>query len=292
MTADPLVHTGTARVQTTVRGTGAPVLVLHGSPGGIDAAEVMSRFLPPDRFRTVLVSRPGYLGTPLDLDHASVDDEADLLVSVLDDLGLDRVGVLAWSGGGPAAYRLAARYPERISAVVAVSAVSGRYVPGPIGPLTYLVAHTALGACLAAFAVRHLPRAVVGGAVAGVSNLHGPLLRRHVEGVLGDADRRAFMLDMAATGNSSGPHRAGWRNDLRTFAAIDSLELERITAPVLVVHGDADTEVDESHSVRAATEIPDAELVLLPGGTHFAFWAHRDSAAVRARAQELFAASR
>ena len=34
-------------------GDGAPVLVLHGSPGGIDAAELMARFLPRERCRAV-----------------------------------------------------------------------------------------------------------------------------------------------------------------------------------------------------------------------------------------------
>ncbi|KQS08602.1 hypothetical protein ASG04_06370 [Curtobacterium sp. Leaf183] len=290
MTSEPCVITGdAARVETAVRGTGSPVLVLHGSPGGIDAAEVMSRFLPEDRFRSVLLSRPGYLGTPIDPEHASIDDEADLLASVLDGLGIDRVGVLAWSGGGPAAFRLAVRHPDRVTAIVAASAVSGRWVPSRTGPGEYLVAHTALGASLSGWAARHLPRAVVGGAVSGVSRLRGRRLKDHVEGVLDDDDRRAFLLDMAATGNSSGAHRAGWENDLRTFAAIESLQLDRVTAPVLVLHGDADTEVDVSHSTRAASEVPDAELVLLPGGTHFALWDHVDAAAVQARVAEHLA---
>ncbi|MCJ1713628.1 alpha/beta fold hydrolase [Curtobacterium sp. VKM Ac-2922] len=292
MSIEPCVRSdGAARVETAVRGAGVPVLVLHGSPGGIDAAMVMSRFLPEDRFRTVLVSRPGYLGTALDPEHASIDDEADLLAGVLDDLGIERVGVLAWSGGGPVAYRLAVRHPDRVSAVVAASAVSGRWVPGRTGPVEYLVSHTAIGARLAGWAARHLPHAAVGGAITGVSSLHGRSLRRHVQGILGDTERRAFMLDMAATGNSSGAHRAGWRNDVRTFGAIESLELDRIGAPVLVVHGDADTEVVVSHSVRAAQQIPGAELVLLSGGTHFAFWSHREATDVQARAQEFLAAS-
>ena len=125
--------------------------------------------------------------------------------------------------------------------------------------------------------------------MSGVSGLRGRRLKDHVEGVLDDDDRRAFLLDMAATGNSSGAHRDGWENDVRTFAAIDSLELDRVTAPVLVLHGDADTEVDVAHSTRAASEVPDAELVLLPGGTHFALWDHVDAAAVQARAVEHLA---
>ncbi len=69
--------TGTGRVANTVRGTGAPVLVLHGTPGSLEGAEAMARFLPSDRFRVVAVARPGYAGTPIIPGHASLDDEAD-----------------------------------------------------------------------------------------------------------------------------------------------------------------------------------------------------------------------
>ncbi|TCK59307.1 alpha/beta hydrolase [Curtobacterium sp. PhB136] len=272
-------------VEATTRGAGVPVLVLHGSPGGIDAARVMSRFLPEDTFRSVLVSRPGYLGTPLDPAHASIDDEADLLAGVLDGLGIDRVGVLAWSGGGPAAYRLAARHPDRVHAVVAASAVSGSWAPARPHPAEYVVSHTAVGARVSGWLAAHAPRTTVLAAMSGVSSLRGRALRDHVSDVLADPDRRAFMLDVAATGNTSGRHRTGWSNDVRTLGAITSLGLEEVRAPVLLVHGDADTEVLPVHSTRAASELPDAELVMLPGGTHFAFWDHRDAAAVQARAR-------
>ncbi|MFN8200493.1 MAG: hypothetical protein U0R72_19520 [Nakamurella multipartita] len=36
-------------------------------------------------------------------------------------------GVLCWSGGGPSSYRLAARHPDRVRALVSVAAVSHRY---------------------------------------------------------------------------------------------------------------------------------------------------------------------
>ncbi len=41
-----IAETSSGPVEYAVVGTGAPVLVLHGSPGGIDAAELMAGFLP------------------------------------------------------------------------------------------------------------------------------------------------------------------------------------------------------------------------------------------------------
>ncbi|WIE73492.1 alpha/beta hydrolase [Curtobacterium sp. MCJR17_020] len=281
----PSARAVTRGVEVGTRGsaTGVPVLVLHGSPGGIDVAELMAAFLPSEDFRVVAVSRPGYLGTRLDAEHPTMDDEADQLAGVLDDLGIDRVGVLAWSGGAPAAYRLAVRHPDRVSALAVASGVSGRWVPGSAGPAERLVTDTAFGARLAAIAARVAPAAAARAAVAGVSTLRGGVLREHVAGVLADPERRAFLLGLARTGNASGPRREGWANDVRQLAAVESLDLVAVRAPTLLVHGDADTEVRPDDSTRAAAAISGAELVTLPGGTHFALWDHRDAAAVQAQ---------
>lgn len=276
----------TARTEVAVRGVGAPVLVVHGTPGGIDGAEIMGRFLPSEGFRVVTVSRPGYLGTPLDTAHASLDDEADRYAAVLDGLGIDRVAVLAWSGGGPAAYRFAVRHPDRVRSLVVAAGLSGRWVPPHPGPLEWIVTNTVAGAALARAAARLLPSTVVRFAEAGVSSLRGDSLQQHVRGVLADPVRRAFVLDLATTGNTSGRHRAGWDNDVRNLGAVQDLELGAVRAPTLLVHGDADTDVDPSHSARAAAAVPGAELLTLPGGTHFALWAHRDAEVVQDRVRE------
>ena len=110
-------------LEYAVVGAGTPVVVLHGSPGGIDAAALMAGFLPRDRISAILLSRPGYLGTELG-NRATIDQQADLLAALLDHLRIGRTGVLSWSGGGPAGYRLAVRHPDRVDAIVAFAAVS------------------------------------------------------------------------------------------------------------------------------------------------------------------------
>ncbi|WIE76699.1 alpha/beta hydrolase [Curtobacterium sp. MCSS17_007] len=275
--------TGTARIAVAVRGTGAPVLVLHGTPGAIRAADVMARFLPSDRFRVVTLSRPGYTGTSLVPEHASLDDEVDRYAALLDDLGIDRVAVLAWSGGGPAAYRFAVRHPHRLRALVVVAGLSARWAPPTPSPAEWVVAHTTLGAVAAALAGRLLPSVVVRTAEAGVSSLRGRALSDHVADVLHDRARRRVVIDLSTSGNAGGRNRPGWDNDVRVLGAVDDLDLGAVAAPTLLVHGDADTEVPLEHSARAAAAVPDAELVTLPGGTHFGLWDHRDALALQER---------
>ncbi|WP_069713632.1 alpha/beta fold hydrolase [Curtobacterium sp. ER1/6] len=281
--------TGADSVAVAVRGTGAPVLVLHGTPGGITAADAMARFLPSDRFRVVTVARPGYPGTPLVPGRSSLDDEADRYAALLDRSGIDRVAVLAWSGGGPVAYRFAVRHPDRVRSLVVAAGLSGRWAPARPSLAEWVVAHTSFGAAVAATAARVLPSVVVRTVEAGVSSLHGRALTAHVSEVVHDLRRRRDVLDLSTSGNAGGAFRPGWDNDVRVLGAVDDLELGAVRAPTLLVHGDADTEVPFGHSSRAAAAVPDVELVTLPGGTHFALWDHHDARAVQERVAEHLA---
>jgi pimeloyl-ACP methyl ester carboxylesterase len=44
-------------------------------------------------------------------------------------LGIDRFGVICWSGGGPVSYELAAAHPGRVAAVAAIAGVSTTFNP-------------------------------------------------------------------------------------------------------------------------------------------------------------------
>ena len=113
-------------------------------------------------------------------------------------------------------------------------------------------------------------------------------MAERVAQIMADPDKEEFTLDLAKAANHSGPRREGFENDMRQFAGIESLELDRIGVPCLIVQGEADSDVDPEYSRYAAATIPGAESVTLPGGTHLAFWVHPDSAAVRQRAVELY----
>ncbi len=281
------VGTAAGAVDCVADGDGPPVLVVHGTPGGHDAGRAMARFLLTDGFRTIVPDRPGYFDTPLS-SGVTIDEQADLHAALLDALGIDRVGVLCWSGGGPSAYRFAVRHPDRLTALVACAAVSRRFVFAGDKGTDKLIMDTGLGRRMLQLMAKHTPEKLVSATIASEGDLTKEQLAARVAGILDDPEKERFTIDLALAANHSGPRRAGFENDIAQFAAIESLALDRITAPCLIVQGTADTDVDPQYSGFAAEQIPGADLVELATGTHLAFWVHPDSAPVRRRAIELF----
>jgi pimeloyl-ACP methyl ester carboxylesterase len=280
-----IITTALGAVEVEARGSGTPVIVVHGSPGGIDAARMMVRFLPPGRFRSIALSRPGYLGTPLDPADTSIDHEADLLAAVLDTLGVNRAGVLAWSGGGPPAYRLAVRHPGRVSSLIQVAALSSRWVASAPSLSQRLMFGTNVGQWLIRFLARHAPGQVVEGALTEEGSLRGDELKALTASVMADPRQRDAVLAVSTTTGWNGHRKAGWDNDVANYGAIDSLELDRVRCPVLLIQGDADTDVIPGFSYTAHSALPDSTLVIMERGTHLAFYAHPEAPDVQEQAR-------
>lgn len=281
------VRTAVGDVDCVVLGDGPPVLVVHGTPGGHDAGQAMARFLVAAGVRAIVPDRPGYFATPL-ASGRTPDEQADLFVALLDALGVDRAGVLCWSGGGPSSYRLAVRHPERVTALVACAAVSHRYVFEAEKGADKLFMDTGFGRKMLQLMAKHTPEKLVGATISSEGDLTPEQLKDRVAHIIADPEKEQFTIDLALAANHSGPRRAGFDNDIAQFAAIESLDLDRIAAPCLIVQGTADSDVLPEYSGFAAERIPGAELVELSAGTHLAFWVHPDSAPVRDRAIELF----
>ena len=272
-------------------GTGPPVLFVHGTPGGWDSSLAMGRFLVEAGFELIAPARPGYLGTPLG-ERRGIDDQADLLAALLDSLGHERAGVVSWSGGGPSAYRLAVRRPERVSALVAFAAVSRAYAEPSEGIEERLVMKTRAGNWLLRFLARHDERRMLAETLAAEGDLNRAELEALVSVVLEDERMREVVATIEAVVGDYPHRREGIDNDWTQFAAIGSLELDRIEAPTLVVHGDADADVSPAHGDHAARSIPGAEHLVLERGTHLCLFAHPEAEAAQTRVVAKLRASR
>src|SRR5262245_16345959 len=250
-------------------GDGPPVLFVHGSPGGSDQGALMGGFLARSGFRVVAPSRPGYLDTPLTDATATPDEQADVLVGLMDALGHDSFGVACWSGGGPSHYRPAARHPDRVGAVVALAAVS-RHYEFETG-LEYRLFTGKLGKWLMKEMARHTPKDLIKTPVSEEGDLTKEQVKELAAEIWNDETKRAFVLALSETIVG---RKVGLENDQSQFPQLD-LALGQIKAPTLLVHGTADTDVKPDYSEYARLEIPDAEFVPIQDGTHLAVWTDR-----------------
>jgi len=117
-----VVETTAGLVEYSKIGRAPYVLYSHGTPGGYFAPREL---YDAAGYGCIMLSRPGYFRTPLNKDKCSNADAADLMAALLDKIGVDKVLVNGFSGGGPAAIHFAAKFPEKTTGLMLDCAVSG-----------------------------------------------------------------------------------------------------------------------------------------------------------------------
>lgn len=120
-------------------GEGPVLILLHGGGSGASAWSNFSTNLPSyvKHFRVLAVNQPGFGGTgfPDKFDRHYLTFTAELLVGLLDELGLDKTNLLGNSLGAAVVAKMALDAPERVDRVVLMgtgSALSvGLFAPRP-----------------------------------------------------------------------------------------------------------------------------------------------------------------
>jgi pimeloyl-ACP methyl ester carboxylesterase len=65
----------------------------------------------------------GASGRPRGIEHHGIDAYVADVIAVADDLGIDRLSLFGYSDGAAVGYRLAARHPDRVHALVGLDTV-------------------------------------------------------------------------------------------------------------------------------------------------------------------------
>jgi pimeloyl-ACP methyl ester carboxylesterase len=271
---DPRIsETAAGKVQFDLtQGDGPVVLSVHGGLGGADQGRLIADWLADEDYRILSPSRPGYLGTPLG-SGVTVDGQADLLAALLDTLEIRQVALLSYSSGGPVAYSLAARHPERIAALVAISSVSGPHpMPETGGAVRDALFLSTPGQRLIRFTMERFPRAFLNGTLAQIGYLPKGERKRYVDHVLNSPEALAFMKGMIGTMDPYSQRAQGTRNDLKQHGTMPPLPFADIICPTLTVHGTHDADAKFYQGVRAHEHIKGAERYWIEGGDHVAFW--------------------
>jgi pimeloyl-ACP methyl ester carboxylesterase len=180
----------------------------------------------------------------------ALEDMADDAVGLLDGLGLDAVDVVGASMGGMIAQVLASRHPQRVRSLTSIMST-----PSPwIGPPTQEAAAVLLAPSVNSREAA-VERAVETYRVIGSPGY--PLDEQELRRISGIAYDRAYdpagvVRQLAAI------HASGDRTEA----------LRSITAPTVVLHGEADPLVQPAGGQATADAIPGAKLVTYPGMGH------------------------
>jgi pimeloyl-ACP methyl ester carboxylesterase len=268
-----IVRTSHGPVEYAAFGDGPVVVALHGAMGGCDQGLLLARAIGAAGFRYVALSRPGYLGTPLESGRTPAE-QADLCVEVLDALGVRAAALAAVSGGGPCALQLALRHPDRCWGLVMVSACSDTL--GNRLPLAWYVLKLVARWPALAAVIRIQGRRSARDPEAGARrSIPDPVVRartlRHPE-----AGPLLAALQ-ASTSDRTALRIAGTENDVRETRRALGYPFERIAAPVLAFHGVDDPIVPYAQAQALAARAPNAALVRVEGGGHVSLFTHLDA---------------
>lgn len=210
-------------------------------------------------FRVITYDRPafGLTERPMPGDWTgrspySTASQAQMIIDMMDQLGVNQAVLVGNSAGGTVATTAALAYPERVSALVLVDAAvyTSGGVPSWLNPLLSLPQVDHLGPLL----------------VRSIARKGDDFLRSawHDPALLSEAVYAGYHLPLQAE---------NWDRGLweltKTYQANDlPVQLKNLTMPVLVITGDDDRIIPTADSLRLAQEIPGAQLAVMPACGH------------------------
>lgn len=263
-----IAQTACGPIEYIIEGEGLPVLALHGGGGGYDQGILLGQVLRG--FQMIAPSRPGYLGTPIEVGRSHAD-QAEAMIALLDALDIDQTVVIAASAGGPVALQMALRHPHRVRGLVMISAISRSVDLSPRYErfIRLLLASDFIPWVLTTVNIDQAIRN------------NGPLPPTTQR----DPLKMALLRESIRHSCTASQRYMGSMNDLvSTCKASFTYALDQIRVPTLVIHGDADPACPLPHGEHTARSIPDARLMIIEGGGHFAFVTHSEQVAPAAEA--------
>lgn len=262
-----VIDTGAGALEYAVAGDGPPLMMIHGTGGGFDQGLLFAAALRSRGFRVVAPSRFGYLGSAFP-EESSPAHQADVLVELLDHLGIDRLPVLGGSAGALTAAEFALRHPDRCShlgLLVPAANLTNR------DPVEFSAVQRAMvGAVLGSdFLFWSLSRLAPNQMIRTLLATDPALLQTVSE----DERRRArTILDQIFP---IGRKIDGLRTDGFWAGTPSPTAYERIAVPTLLLSCEDDLFGTAATARQLAARIPGADLALYPTGGHI--WLGHDA---------------
>ncbi len=245
-------------------GEGRPILLCDGLGGGWEAWSHQIRYFR-DRYRLLCWDYRGLYGSSLPADPRalSIVDHARDGLALLEEEGADRAAIVGWSMGVQVGLEMFRAAPERVASLAMLNGLPGR-------PWDYVFTLNLVGRLLPPVlrGLRSMPR-TIDAVVRQATRLPDPgQWAKRIGLAAGTLDEQLVaelvaklrVLDMDTfirLLEQMGEHD-GW----------DLLPL--LDVPTLVIAGSRDVFTPRSAAERMARRIRGAEIMLLPGATHYA----------------------
>jgi 3-oxoadipate enol-lactonase len=243
----PLLSVGAQSVSVADQGSGEPILFVHAYPlnGAMWDYQVASF---ADRYRVVAIDLPGFGSSPAPADPSAmrIDDYADIVAGVVQQLDLAPVVLAGCSLGGYVAFAVVRRHPQLLRALVLSDTRTQSDDSAGWQRRTKTQHRIAHGTPLAELADELIP------GMLARDSMQRPELVDYV---------RALML-------ASEP--AGWIAALEAMKSReDSIStLEDIGVPTLVVVGEQDRLTPQTEATLIQARVKDSRLVVVPDAGH------------------------
>ncbi|OJJ13917.1 hypothetical protein BKI52_44940 [marine bacterium AO1-C] len=121
-----IIQTKLGQIEYSIIGQGKPVVFLHGGHSNCNET-LFYKGYDTTHFQLITPSRPGYGQTPLN-GHKQPKEAAKLIEAMLDQLGIHQIIVVGISAGGLTALELAANFPEKVTQLILISAVTKKWL--------------------------------------------------------------------------------------------------------------------------------------------------------------------
>lgn len=233
------------------RGTGVPIVLVHGFPTSSRLWHSVARDFP-DGHRLVIVDLPGFGRSEADNGPLDCATHAQALRALLDDLRIDRACLVGHGMGGGVVQRLAVDSPERVSHLALLDSAAFGIKPRRLGGLARKLGSLA----------RFLPPGLLAGLV------HGAVRRGFAV-----PERSRITLDTCLQPFTTEAGRGQLQRHLASLDHCDTGSITpRLTAlaiPTAIMWGADDPFYPVVLAERLQAAIPHATLDVIPGASHF-----------------------
>ncbi len=268
-----IANTSRGEVEYVLKGRGPVLMLLHGAAGGYDQSLLDAEIWIREGFSVLAISRPGYLRTPLSTGETH-EEQADAIEALLVRLGISKVAVLGTSAGGSVALHFTLRYPEKVWALVLVSAVTQDYIDSDsqrkviLGKI-FLTKYTSdLGAWLFEILTRRWPARSLKEMFREIVSLDTHKRDRYVKQVVAIPEQVSWYKRCIRAHCPMSPRMIGLNNDLKQVESVTFGDLSDIRCPTIVIHGTADKDVPFTNAEYSTSLIPNTRLYRLENVGH------------------------